>query len=120
MRRNIMVTQAYGAFSADKPLEPIAIERRAVGARDVEIEIAFCGVCHSDLHTVRSEWEGTLYPCVPGHEIVGHVTAVGGEVRNFKVGDAVGVGCLVGSCKHCASRSEERRVGKECRFRRWA
>jgi uncharacterized zinc-type alcohol dehydrogenase-like protein len=101
-----MVTQAYGAFAADKPLEPIAIERRAPGPHDVEIEIAFCGVCHSDLHQVRSEWEGTLYPCVPGHEIVGRVSAVGGEVSRFAAGDVVGVGCLVDSCQHCASCGE--------------
>jgi uncharacterized zinc-type alcohol dehydrogenase-like protein len=69
----------------------------------VQIEIAYCGVCHSDLHTVRSEWGGTLYPCVPGHEIVGHVSAVGNEVGGFKVGDTVGVGCMVDSCGHCAS-----------------
>jgi uncharacterized zinc-type alcohol dehydrogenase-like protein len=72
----------------------------------VQIEIAYCGVCHSDLHTVRSEWGGTKYPCVPGHEIVGHVSAVGNEVRGFKVGDTVGVGCLVGSCQHCAACAE--------------
>jgi uncharacterized zinc-type alcohol dehydrogenase-like protein len=101
-----MTTQAYGAYAADKPLEPIAIERRAPGPRDVEIEIAFCGVCHSDLHTVRSEWGGTLYPCVPGHEIVGHVSAVGPEVSGFAVGETVGVGCLVDSCQHCASCAE--------------
>ena len=98
-----MTTQAYGAYAADKPLEPIAIERRQPGPRDVEIEIAFCGVCHSDLHTVRSEWGGTLYPCVPGHEIVGHVGAVGAEVSGFQAGDTVGVGCLVDSCQHCHS-----------------
>ncbi|MBA2771874.1 MAG: NAD(P)-dependent alcohol dehydrogenase [Sphingomonas sp.] len=92
---------AYGAFAADKPLEPLAIERREPGPTDVEIAISFCGVCHSDLHTVRSEWEGTLYPCVPGHEIVGHVTAVGSEVGKFQVGDPVGVGCLVDSCRSC-------------------
>ena len=74
-----MVTKAYGALAADKPLEPIDIERRAPGPHDVQIDIAYCGVCHSDLHTVRAEWGGTLYPCVPGHEIVGHVTAVGDE-----------------------------------------
>src|SRR3712207_8246765 len=103
-----MTTTAYGAYAADKPLEPIAIERREPGPRDVQIEIAYCGVCHSDLHTVRSEWGGTLYPCVPGHEIVGHVSAVGGGVTRFAVGDRVGVGCLVGSCQHCAAcRSEE-------------
>jgi uncharacterized zinc-type alcohol dehydrogenase-like protein len=101
-----MTTQAYGAYAADKPLEPIAIERREPGPRDVRIEIAFCGVCHSDLHTVRSEWGGTLYPCVPGHEIVGHVGAVGSEVSGFAVGDAVGVGCLVDSCQHCPSCAE--------------
>lgn len=98
-----MTTKAYGAFAADKPLEALDIERRKPGAHDVEIDIAFCGVCHSDLHTARSEWAGTLYPCVPGHEIVGHVKSVGSAVSGFKVGDTVGVGCLVGSCKHCHS-----------------
>ncbi|HEX8380618.1 MAG TPA: NAD(P)-dependent alcohol dehydrogenase [Allosphingosinicella sp.] len=98
-----MTTKAYGAYAADKPLEPIAIERREPGPSDVEIEIAFCGVCHSDLHTVRSEWGGTLYPCVPGHEIVGHVSAVGANVSGFEAGDTVGVGCMVDSCQHCTS-----------------
>jgi len=101
-----MTTKAYGAHAADKPLEPIAIHRREPGARDVQIEIAYCGVCHSDLHTVRSEWGGTLYPCVPGHEIVGHVSAVGAEVTKFKEGDTVGVGCLVDSCRTCPSCGE--------------
>ncbi len=101
-----MSVKAYGAHAADKPLEPIAIERRTVGAHDVEIAIAYCGVCHSDLHQVRSEWDGTLYPCVPGHEIVGKVTAVGDHVDGFKVGDTVGVGCMVDSCQHCASCDE--------------
>jgi len=101
-----MTTKAYGAHAADKPLQSLDIERRAPGPQDVQIEIAYCGVCHSDLHTVRSEWGGTLYPCVPGHEIVGHVSAVGGEVTGFKVGDTVGVGCLVGSCQHCAACNE--------------
>jgi uncharacterized zinc-type alcohol dehydrogenase-like protein len=101
-----MIVKAYGAYAADKPLEPLDIERRQPRSRDVQIEIAFCGVCHSDLHTVRSEWEGTLYPCVPGHEIAGHVTAVGGEVTRFKVGDTVGVGCMVNSCQHCPSCAE--------------
>ncbi|KGM53656.1 zinc-binding dehydrogenase [Lysobacter daejeonensis GH1-9] len=96
-----MTTKAYGAHAADKPLEALDIQRRAPGAHDVQIDIAYCGVCHSDLHTVRSEWGGTLYPCVPGHEIVGHVTAVGSDVAGFKVGDTVGVGCLVDSCQHC-------------------
>ena len=101
-----MTTKAYGAHAADKPLQSIDIERRAPGPQDVQIDIAYCGVCHSDLHTVRSEWGGTLYPCVPGHEIVGHVSAVGGAVTGFKVGDTVGVGCLVGSCQHCAACDE--------------
>ncbi len=101
-----MSTKAYGAHAADKPLQALDIERRAPGPQDVQIEIAYCGVCHSDLHTVRSEWGGTLYPCVPGHEIVGHVSAVGNEVTGFKVGDTVGVGCLVGSCQHCAACDE--------------
>jgi len=101
-----MNTKAYGAYAADKPLESMDIARRAPGARDVQIEIAYCGVCHSDLHTVRSEWGGTLYPCVPGHEIVGRVTAVGEGVKNFTTGDTVGVGCLVGSCQHCHACAE--------------
>jgi uncharacterized zinc-type alcohol dehydrogenase-like protein len=100
------VIQAFGAYAADKPLEAIAIERREPGPRDVQIEIAFCGVCHSDLHTVKSEWAGTRYPCVPGHEIVGHVSAVGSEVSGFKVGDTVGVGCLVDSCQRCSACAE--------------
>jgi uncharacterized zinc-type alcohol dehydrogenase-like protein len=99
-------TKAYGAYAADKPFEPLDIERRQPGPRDVQIEIAYCGVCHSDLHTVRSEWPGTLYPCVPGHEIVGHVTAVGDDVKTFKVGDTVGVGCMVNSCQHCNACAE--------------
>jgi uncharacterized zinc-type alcohol dehydrogenase-like protein len=101
-----MTTKAYGAQAADKPLQALDIERRAPGPHDVQIEIAYCGVCHSDLHTVRSEWGGTLYPCVPGHEIVGHVSAVGDGVGGFKVGDTVGVGCMVGSCQHCAACDE--------------
>jgi uncharacterized zinc-type alcohol dehydrogenase-like protein len=96
-----MLTKAFGAKAADKPLEALNIFRREPGPHDVQIKIAYCGVCHSDLHTVRSEWAGTTYPCVPGHEIVGHVTAVGNAVTNFKVGETVGVGCLVDSCQHC-------------------
>jgi uncharacterized zinc-type alcohol dehydrogenase-like protein len=79
------------------------ISRRAPGARDVQIEIDYCGVCHSDLHQARSEWPGTLYPCVPGHEIIGRVSAVGREVTRFAVGESVGVGCMVGSCRRCFS-----------------
>jgi uncharacterized zinc-type alcohol dehydrogenase-like protein len=98
-----MTIKAYGAFAADKPLEPMTIDRRAVGSDDIEIDIAFCGVCHSDLHQVRSEWQGTLYPCVPGHEIVGTVSAVGPGVTKFRTGDIVGVGCMVDSCRACIS-----------------
>jgi uncharacterized zinc-type alcohol dehydrogenase-like protein len=101
-----MTIKAYGAHAGDKPLEPMEIERRQPGPHDVQIDIAYCGVCHSDLHQVRSEWQGTLYPCVPGHEIVGHVSAVGSAVSKFKVGDTVGVGCLVDSCQTCASCAE--------------
>jgi len=101
-----MTVKAYGAHAADKPLQPLDIARRTPGPHDVQIDIAYCGVCHSDLHTVRSEWGGTLYPCVPGHEIVGHVSAVGGEVTGFKAGDTVGVGCMVDSCRHCAACDE--------------
>jgi uncharacterized zinc-type alcohol dehydrogenase-like protein len=101
-----MPTSAYGATAADKPLTHLTIDRRELGPHDVQIEIAFCGVCHSDLHQTRSEWQGTLYPCVPGHEIVGHVSAVGAGVTRFGVGDAVGVGCMVDSCQRCPSCAE--------------
>ncbi len=93
---------AYGAQSATTPLAPLHIERRTPGDRDVAVDILFCGVCHSDLHTVRGEWAGTQFPSVPGHEIVGRVTAVGPKVAKFSVGDIVGVGCMVDSCQHCA------------------
>lgn len=93
---------AYGAQSATTPLAPLTIERRTPGGRDVAIDILFCGVCHSDLHTVRGEWAGTQFSSVPGHEIVGRVTAVGPKVTKFSVGDIVGVGCMVDSCQHCA------------------
>ncbi|HEY5758402.1 MAG TPA: NAD(P)-dependent alcohol dehydrogenase [Steroidobacter sp.] len=96
-----MAIKAYGALAGDQPLQPLNITRRRPGPHDVQIDIAYCGVCHSDLHQVRSEWEGTLYPCVPGHEIVGHVSAVGTAVTTFNVGDTVGVGCMVNSCQHC-------------------
>ncbi|WLH48146.1 NAD(P)-dependent alcohol dehydrogenase [Pseudomonas beijingensis] len=96
-----MRVQAYGARTGDKPLEPLQITRRTPGAHDVQIDIAFCGICHSDLHQVRAEWAGTQFPCVPGHEIVGRVAAVGAHVSVFKTGDLVGVGCIVDSCKHC-------------------
>ena len=96
-----MTVKAYGAHAGDQPLESMDIARRVPGAHDVQIDIAYCGVCHSDIHQVRSEWAGTLYPCVPGHEIVGRVSAAGAHVSKFKVGDLVGVGCIVDSCQHC-------------------
>ena len=95
--------QAYAAQSPASPLAPLSIERRAPGQLDVAMDILFCGVCHSDLHTARDEWGGTVYPVVPGHEIVGRVTAVGDLVSKFKVGDTVGVGCMVDSCQHCSA-----------------
>ena len=96
-----MKVKAIGAYSATQPLESMDISRREPGPHDVQIEIAYCGVCHSDIHQVRSEWAGTLYPCVPGHEIVGRVTATGEQVEKYQTGDLVGVGCIVDSCKHC-------------------
>jgi len=96
-------TKAYAAQSADAPLAPYTFERREPKADDVLIEIAYCGICHSDIHTVRSEWGPTAYPCVPGHEIVGKVIAVGKKVKKFKVGDLAGVGCFVDSCGKCPS-----------------
>ncbi len=96
-------TSAYAAATPKALLAPHAIERRAPGPRDVLIDIAYCGVCHSDIHQARDEWGGGgIFPMVPGHEIVGHVAEVGVEVAGFAVGDAVGVGCFVDSCRRCA------------------
>ncbi|QIX63520.1 NAD(P)-dependent alcohol dehydrogenase [Hymenobacter sp. BT18] len=99
-------TKAYAAPAASSPLAPFQFERREVGAHDVQIEILFCGVCHSDLHQVRDEWGGSIFPMVPGHEIVGRVTQVGAHVKNFRVGDLAGVGCMVDSCRTCPSCQE--------------
>jgi len=101
-----MQINAIGALSATQPLEPMAITRREPGEHDVQIAIAYCGVCHSDIHQARAEWAGTLFPCVPGHEIVGRVTAIGTKVTGFTPGDLVGVGCIVDSCKHCEECDE--------------
>ncbi|MDM0042800.1 NAD(P)-dependent alcohol dehydrogenase [Variovorax sp. J22G21] len=95
------LAHAYAAQSATTPLAPFTFQRRFLTARDVAIDILYCGVCHSDLHTARSEWGPSVYPCVPGHEIVGRVSEVGTDVSKFKVGDFVGVGCMVDSCQHC-------------------
>ena len=98
--------RSFGAQSSNSDLVPLTIKRRAPMPRDVQIKILYCGVCHSDLHQVRDEWHEvmpTVYPCVPGHEIVGRVTGVGSEVTKFKEGDLAAVGCLVGSCGVCES-----------------
>lgn len=94
-------TLGYAAHSATTPLESFQFMRREPTAQDVQIKILYCGVCHSDLHTVRDEWHGTTYPAIPGHEIVGKVTKVGAAVQKFQVGDTVGVGCMVDSCRTC-------------------
>ena len=99
--------KAFGTQSPKDDLKEIKIERRAVTDNDIEIEILYCGVCHSDLHTARNDWGGTVYPAVPGHEIVGKVTSVGANVTKLKVGDYAAVGCLVDSCRTCASCKED-------------
>src|SRR5271157_1981653 len=95
--------QGYATQSATSALLPFKFERRDPRPSDVTIDILYCGVCHSDIHSARNEWGGTQYPFVPGHEIVGRVAATGKSVSKYKVGDLVGVGCLVDSCRHCAS-----------------
>jgi len=101
-----MTINAYSTVAADQPLRPTTITRREPGPRDVEIAIRYCGVCHSDLHMARNEWKISAYPVVPGHEIIGEVTRVGGKAKKHRVGDIVGVGCLVDSCRHCADCEE--------------
>ena len=93
--------KGYAAFDPGSPLVPYNFERREVKGHDVLVDILFSGVCHSDLHQVRDEWGGSIYPMVPGHEIVGRVIKVGNEVNKFKVGDRVGVGVMVDSCRQC-------------------
>lgn len=95
--------KAYGNFSPTDKLKPLQIERRNPKSNDIVIEIDYCGICHSDIHTARGEWGPTHYPCVPGHEIVGRVTHVGKKVKRFKVGDLAGVGCFVDSCEKCVN-----------------
>jgi alcohol dehydrogenase (NADP+) len=99
-------TKAYAAQNNTDPLAPFTIERRDPKPHDVQIQILYCGVCHSDLHFARNEWGMTVYPIVPGHEIVGKVTAVGDQVKKFKVGDLAGIGCLVDSCRECDNCKE--------------
>jgi len=100
------VTKAYAAQAATTPLTPFDFSRREPGPHDVQIEILYCGVCHSDIHQVRNEWGGSMYPMVPGHEIVGRITKVGEHVKKFKVGDLAGVGCFVDSCRVCDNCKE--------------
>jgi uncharacterized zinc-type alcohol dehydrogenase-like protein len=99
--------KGYAATSSSAPLSPYSFERRAPKEHDVVIDIKFCGICHSDIHNARNEWGGTTYPVVPGHEIAGIVTAVGSKVTKHKIGDRVGIGCLVDSCRTCASCKED-------------
>ncbi|WP_340199495.1 NAD(P)-dependent alcohol dehydrogenase [Ascidiimonas sp. W6] len=99
--------KAYGAKSATDDLVPLDIKRRTIGENDVKIEILYCGVCHSDIHTVRNDWKGSQYPVVPGHEIIGRVVGVGAKVSNFKKDDLVGVGCMVDSCHSCAACNDD-------------
>ncbi|HST42152.1 MAG TPA: NAD(P)-dependent alcohol dehydrogenase [Conexibacter sp.] len=99
--RSTTAARAYGASAATAPLAPLEIERRALGPRDVRIDIEFCGVCHSDIHFTRGEWGKVPYPAIPGHEIAGVVAAVGADVAGFAPGDRVGVGCMVNSCREC-------------------
>ncbi len=93
---------AYAAAAAKSPLAPFSVDRREPGEHDVLIDILFCGVCHSDVHQVQDEWGGSLFPMVPGHEIIGRVKQVGAHVKKFKPGDLAGVGCMVDSCRECA------------------
>jgi uncharacterized zinc-type alcohol dehydrogenase-like protein len=97
----MFATNGYATHAATEPLKPFSFERRDPTPNDVQIEILFCGICHSDLHMARNEWGGTIYPCVPGHEIVGRVVKTGGTVTKFKEGDRVAVGCVVDSCRSC-------------------
>jgi uncharacterized zinc-type alcohol dehydrogenase-like protein len=99
--------KAYGTHAADAPITQFNINRRVTNPTDVEIDILYCGVCHSDLHTARNDWGGTVYPAVPGHEIVGRITKIGSEVTKFKVGDLAGVGCLVDACCTCSSCKQD-------------
>jgi uncharacterized zinc-type alcohol dehydrogenase-like protein len=106
----ITTTTTSKAFGTDSPtsnLQQIDIERRSVTARDIEIDILYCGVCHSDLHTARNDWGGSMYPVVPGHEIVGRIRRIGNEVTKFRVGELAAVGCMVDSCRDCTSCQQD-------------
>ena len=94
-------SHGYASLDAKSPLQPYTFKRRELGETDVCIDINYCGVCHSDIHSSRNEWGGAVYPLVPGHEIIGIVKAIGAKVKNFREGDRVGVGCMVNSCGQC-------------------
>ncbi len=100
-------THGYATHNPQSPLVPFSFERRELRPQDIQIKILFCGVCHSDVHQARNEWGGSQYPMVPGHEIIGNITAIGTAVTGFKVGDRVGVGCLVDSCRTCADCADD-------------
>lgn len=102
-----MQTKAYAAHGATEPLKPFDIERRALGSDDVHIDILYCGVCHTDIHIAHNDWKATVYPVVPGHEIVGRVVACGDNATQFKIGELVGVGCIVSSCRNCSACKED-------------
>ncbi len=118
MAQSTISVKAYAATSATTPLEPFQFERRAPRPQDVVIQIEYCGICHSDIHTARSEWGPTHYPCVPGHEIVGRVIQIGSRVKKFKVGDLAGVGCFVDSCGTCheCKTDEQQYCTRHCVF----
>jgi uncharacterized zinc-type alcohol dehydrogenase-like protein len=99
--------KAYGATASTEDLKPLDIQRRATGKDDIKIDITYCGVCHSDIHMARNDWKGASYPVVPGHEIIGRVIEVGANVSTHKVGDLVGVGCMVDSCQTCSSCQQD-------------
>jgi uncharacterized zinc-type alcohol dehydrogenase-like protein len=102
----VLTTRAYGVRAATSPLAPMQIKRREPRPQDVQIQILYCGICHSDIHQARNEWQNTIYPCVPGHEIIGRIIKAGREVKKFKEGDLAGVGCLVDSCRSCGNCHE--------------
>src|SRR3954467_14709570 len=95
--------KGFAAQQAGAALAPFDFERREPGEKDVVVDILYCGICHTDIHQVRDEWGGSIFPMVPGHEIVGKITKVGNEVTKFKVGETAGIGCFVDSCRHCPS-----------------
>ncbi|MFT6839044.1 MAG: putative zinc-type alcohol dehydrogenase-like protein, partial [Sediminicola sp.] len=99
--------KAYAAKTSDSEMVPFKLDRRDVTANDIKIDIEYCGVCHSDLHQVRNDWKNSVYPVVPGHEIIGRITEVGADVTKFKVGQMVGVGCMVDSCQECSACKDD-------------